>query len=113
MTIDDFNNDGYLDIASISYQNDDLNWFSNDFLLGIDDNTINEISIYPNPTKNKLNFKGNFSESLDVSVYDILGKNILQNTVDLNTSLDVSKLHSGLYIIKFKGYSETYKFVKE
>ena len=59
-----------------------------------------------------MNFKG-LSESIEISVYDILGKTILNKTLNVNESLDVSKLQSGIYILKFKDYSSTLKFVKE
>ena len=59
-----------------------------------------------------MNFKG-LSENIDVSVYDIVGKNVLNKNLDANESLDVSKLQSGIYILKFKDYNSTLKFIKE
>ena len=113
VTIDDFDNDGDLDLATVDYQNNDLNWFENlKIVLSVPNNEKNIISIFPNPTKNQLNFKG-LSESIEISVYDILGKTILNKTLNVNESLDVSKLQSGIYILKFKDYSSTLKFVKE
>ncbi|TVZ59565.1 putative secreted protein (Por secretion system target) [Flavobacteriaceae bacterium MAR_2010_105] len=113
ITVNDFDNDGDLDIASVEYQSNDLNWFENNWnTLGINENNLNSISIYPNPTKSELNFKG-LNQTVDVIVYDIIGKNVLNESLDINTSLDVSKLHSGIYILKFKGIESTYKFVKQ
>ena len=79
----------------------------------VQDNTTKKFTIYPNPVKDKLNFKGQFIEPLNVSIYDTLGKKIFNKTVEVNSDLDVSNLQSGFYIIKFEGFNDTYKFVKE
>ena len=114
MTINDFDGDGDKDIASMAFQSNALNWFSNNkIVLGIEDNELDKISIYPNPTSDKLNFKGSFNEILKVSIFDILGKKVMDASLKTNDALDVSKLHTGLYIIKFDEYNTTYKFVKE
>mgnify|MGYP001816284941 FL=1 len=115
ITINDFDNDGFLDIGSISALTNQVSWFLNDGnTLSSEDNLIltENISIYPNPATNQLNFRGNFNSDLEVSVYDVLGKRIINKTVKYGQSLDVSKLNNGLYIIKFEGYDNTYKFVK-
>lgn len=114
VTINDFDNDGDLDIATIDYQDADLNWFENNLItLSVSDFAANTISIYPNPTKGVLNFKGFSSETLNVSVYDVLGKNVLNVSLDVNKPLDVSNLKTGIYIIKFVDLNKTFKFVKE
>ena len=114
VTVNDFDNDGDLDIATIDYQNFDLNWFENLLeTLSVDDNELSEFSIYPNPTKNMLNFKGLPNDSFKISVYDVLGKNVLNATLEGNNSLDVSKLNSGIYILKFDDYKTNFKFVKQ
>ena len=65
------------------------------------DHKIGELDfvIYPNPAETKVNFVGLFSP-VKVTVYDMLGKRQLQSEV-IN-SLDVSKLRSGLYVVKIK-----------
>ena len=85
MTINDFDGDGDKDIASVAFQQNALNWFSNNkIVLGLEDNTLNTIRIYPNPTKNKLYFKSSIAEDFNISVYDILGKKVLKNSVNIN-----------------------------
>lgn len=112
ITINDFDGDGDKDIASVGYQSDTLDWYENELdLLGLDDNSITKFSIYPNPTGNTLHFKGVFSENFKISVYDILGKNVLNTSLESNNTLDVSKLNSGIYIIKFN--DNNFKFIKE
>lgn len=112
-TVNDFDNDNDLDIASNAYNNDDLNWFENlKYTLSVSESNQNNISIYPNPAKNYLNFKG-FTDAISVSVYDILGKKVIGATLNLNQSLDVSSLNNGLYILKFEDINSTYKFIKQ
>ena len=115
ITINDFNNDNILDIATISYLTTSVSWYLNDgnTLSVVDDLITDNISIYPNPTTNILNFNGTFTSDLIVSVYDVLGKRVINSNVKFGQPLNVSKLNNGVYIIKFEGYDNTYKFVKK
>ncbi|MEM5566284.1 T9SS type A sorting domain-containing protein [Psychroserpens sp. AS72] len=110
----DYDGDGDLDIASCAYNQDDLNYFSNNnIVLSTNDYNLESLSIFPNPTKNVLNFKGISSETLNLEVFDILGKSVLNTSIEQNGSLDISALNSGLYIIKFENTNTTHKFVKQ
>lgn len=116
IVVDDFDNDTDNDIAAVGVFSDTLDWYENYLInppLEISDNKLNKIKIYPNPTAERLNFKSATFENFKVSVYDILGKEIIKASVGSNKPLDVSKLQSGLYIIKFDDYNTTYKFIKE
>ncbi len=112
MAVDDFNGDMKPDIASVDFQGFDLNWFENDFVLGVNDVQIENVSIYPNPTKDILNFEGLNAASIEVSIFDILGKNVLNKSLNSSETLNVSQLESGLYTITI---NETFasKFIKE
>lgn len=116
IAIDDFDYDGLNDIAYAGYSNSTggVYWYENETdLLGINNNELSTIKIYPNPTANKLNFNIPFTENFNVSVYDILGKEVLNATLKNGNSLDVSKLNSGIYVLKFDNYNTNFKFVKE
>lgn len=113
-TLNDFENDGDIDIANIAYNDDDLNWFENELItLGLNNEVQQTISFYPNPTSSILNFKGLDSVAIDVSIFDILGKEILTTKIDASLTLDVSNLENGTYLIKFKDNDSVLKFVKE
>ncbi len=113
MTIVDLDNDDDLDIASLSYNQDDLNWFENlKYTLSTDEFSLHQISIYPNPTKNTLNFRG-ITNTIAVSVYDSVGREVLNSTLTMNQSLEVSELNSGIYLLKFEGTNSTFKFIKQ
>lgn len=113
-TVADFDNDNDLDIASCDYNQDALNWFENEkYTLSNPSFEKKAISFYPNPTLDKLYFRSNTIENFEISVYDVLGKKVLNTELSIDNSLNVSDLKSGLYIIKFEGLNSTYKFVKK
>ena len=114
ITVDDFDKDGDNDIAFVGNGSDTVDWYENELInLGTDDNTINNIRIYPNPTAEKLYIKSTISEDFKVSIFDVLGKKVMDAFLNKNNPLDVSQLHKGLYFINFEDYNTTYKFVKE
>ncbi|MFC0603150.1 T9SS type A sorting domain-containing protein [Winogradskyella pulchriflava] len=60
----------------------------------------NEFSIYPNPTnKGIVSITSTSNEVMNVQVFDILGKQIKNETLTNNT-LNVSNLKSGVYLVK-------------
>ena len=113
-TFTDFENDGDLDIASIAYNDDAVNIFNNQKInLSIDDFTKEAISIFPNPSSDRIFFKGTSSENFLVAIYDILGKKILETSKTTNSSLNISELKSGVYFLKLDNNNSTYKLIKE
>jgi len=110
--IADFDADGDLDIASCAYNDDDLNYFENQkIVLSIPDAELQTISIYPNPTKDKLNFEG-FNGSIDVTIHDLLGKQVLNTVLNAGKSLDVSHLANGAYVVLINNKVSS-RFIKE
>jgi hypothetical protein len=114
-TFADFENDGDLDIASVAYNDDHVNIFNNQkIVLSVEDNKTNPFNIYPNPASTKLYLSVTPAENQEISVYNLLGKKIMDSKDFSNISpLDVSKLQSGIYILKFKEFKQTYKFIKQ
>lgn len=110
--INDFDVDGDLDIASCAYNDDDLNYFENQkIVLSISDSEFQNISIYPNPTAELLNFEG-FNESIKVTVFNVLGKQVLEQTLTNGQTLNVSQLVNGVYTINIDSKFAS-KFIKE
>ncbi|WP_178988013.1 T9SS type A sorting domain-containing protein [Winogradskyella schleiferi] len=110
--ITDFDMDGDLDIASCAYNDDDLNYFENQkIVLSTPNSELQAISIHPNPTKDVLNFEG-LNESIKVSVFDVLGKQVLEQTLHFGESLNVSELANGIYTIQLNN-KMTSKFIKD
>ncbi|MDB9961110.1 T9SS type A sorting domain-containing protein [Oceanihabitans sp.] len=81
--------------------------------LSVEEFNANAFNIFPNPTSNGIvNITTANSDAMSVSVFDILGKQVLNETVSNNT-LNVSTLNSGVYIIKIvqNGNTSTKKLV--
>ena len=79
---------------------------------GISEHTVSTIKVYPNPAQHTLYIES--AETVEqVSVYDISGR-MLQQTNNPNTSIDVSNLANGIYLVKVKtAHGETsHKIIK-
>ena len=63
----------------------------------VDNQTLLDISIYPNPTSDIVYIEGNYSQ-LKVVVYDILGKQVMNKSITNN--IDISQLEKGVYILQ-------------
>jgi hypothetical protein len=88
-----------------------------DAILGIEDNTkIDKLSVYPNPTSDRINIDYKSSKTASIKIIDYLGKTILSGTIQNGrNTVDLSNLSSGLYIIKVSDDYETYtrKIIKK
>jgi len=136
LPFDDANNDGYISFkiktksnlaVGNTFSNSANIYFDYNFpivtnnytttiqnTLGLQENDfINNISVYPNPVKDILNFKTEHNIS-KVEVYDIAGRILSSNSVSEN-KIDLSNLKTGNYILKLyteKGIMNT-KIIKE
>jgi len=75
---------------------------------------VNEIKIYPNPVKDKLNFSFD-KEISTVTIYNLLGQEVITKSVNnYETSIDVADLATGTYLVKVISGNEvkTVKVVK-
>jgi len=110
---DDYNNDGKMDVLASSYALDQIIWFENRGPLGIEENTTNYFSIYPNPTNGVFNINSN-STITEIAVYNNLGQ--LLFTSEEKNQVNISSLSQGIYFVKIKdenGQTETKKVVKK
>jgi ribosome recycling factor len=66
-----------------------------------------DFSIYPNPSNvGYVNISSTESETIQVNVYDILGKQVI-NAAVASGRLDISTLNTGVYIVKLTQGSAT------
>lgn len=85
---------------------------------GIEENSLSQLKLYPNPVANKLNIQlaGNNDQDLSYDIKDIRGKVIQSGTINstLNQSIDVSQQSAGIYFIELsnKSSSRILKFIK-
>lgn len=82
--------------------------------LGTKQNSISGLNVYPNPVVNGNLFitSSNTAAIKSVSIFDVLGKQVIKTTV-FNQVVNVSKLISGVYILKIteEGKTATRKLV--
>jgi len=122
---------GWIHLTTIVYDHDDMEFTVKGFaynsvpnegidagdkgIVGLVDNEINEITIYPNPVKDILNLPSTINDGVVVSISDISGRVVWQNESQYNSTIDVSRLNAGLYIIHVQVENKVYtaKIVKE
>lgn len=80
-------------------------------VLSVENFTVNEVRIYSNPVNDVVNLS--FDQAMtSVAVYNLLGQEVITKWVKANeTSIDVSALPSGTYLIKV-AVNDTVKTVK-
>ena len=95
-----------------AYPTDQINLTPN---LSTTDFEKDEISVYPNPANDFIYLKGIENHTIsEVSIVDILGKNVFDSVVlDLN-KMDISNLNSGIYILSLTSdnVQKKIKFIK-
>ncbi|WP_417431901.1 T9SS type A sorting domain-containing protein [Halpernia sp.] len=109
--------------STISVANKNLTSFSdfaigkgnNDFVLSTKDVSAESLNVFPNPTKNIVNFSGAKNIKL-ISVFDASGKQIqVRNSLFNNSQIDLSNYNPGVYYLKIQlenGTSITKKIIK-
>lgn len=83
-------------------------------LLETNDLILENIAVYPNPASEILVIQNSQALEGEIILYNILGKVILQDEIESTaTSLDVSSLPSGLYLLKLssEGHQKTQKVI--
>mgnify|MGYP002712949592 CR=1 FL=1 len=83
--------------------------FTSNGILGVNQHTLEDILVYPNPATSTINV--NNAESANIEIYDVLGKMVLtQNNIALDAQIDISHIQSGAYFMKIsKGNMVTTK----
>lgn len=67
--------------------------------LSIEEGSINNISIYPNPTSDKVKISGLKNDSAEVRIFNTLGETVYQSNRHIDQDINVSNLNSGIYIL--------------
>lgn len=73
---------------------------------------IDGLKLYPNPAKNNLYIETTLNGDINVSIINMLGKEVV-NTKVINNTINVSNLTSGIYIVKIteEGKTSTKKLI--
>jgi hypothetical protein len=83
--------------------------------LGVNDNKIEGLNIFPNPTVDVLNFSLKGIENTPVNIIDVNGKIVMNTKISSENNVDVSSLNNGVYFVQFEveKKSANYKFIKK
>lgn len=111
--IEDFNNDGLLDVVSVSSGDNKVAWYPNTGVLGISENIENIMEVYPNPVNENLHVASKVTVT-SIEIIDSLGKKLYSftNIEEIN----FSSFASGIYFVKITledGTSEIKKVLKQ
>ena len=72
--------------------------------LGINNDDLSNLNIYPNPSTGFINLKSNnFSETVEISIYNIQGQLVIseeKSSTNEIIQVDISKLTTGMYFVK-------------
>jgi hypothetical protein len=72
-----------------------------DYTTGIIEETLPNINIYPNPSKDWIKIDG-ITELSDVQIFDVTGKLVLQQEYQVDDRIDISNLTVGMYILNIR-----------
>ena len=72
-----------------------------DYTTGIIEETLPNVNIYPNPSKDWVKIDG-ISEVSDVQIFDITGKLVLLQEYQVDDRIDISNLTVGMYILNIR-----------
>ena len=96
-----------------SFSIDDVAFTGSTATLGVKSNDIAGLNIYPNPVTNGTLFiNTDANAERNVTVFDVLGKQVLKVTTS-NNAINVANLNAGVYIVKVteEGKTATRKLV--
>lgn len=113
----DFDNDGDMDLTLVGLSGDGsavASIYRNETVtLTINDNSLSDIRIYPNPASDVLYLQSN-NIIQEVIVTNVLGENV--SVISNKNKLIVSELMDGLYILRIKDVNDqesVFKFIKK
>ncbi|MCR9172046.1 MAG: T9SS type A sorting domain-containing protein [bacterium] len=77
-------------------------------ILSVEENSVNNFSVHPNPTNGVITIETEENESSRVIVTNIQGRKILETELSGTQSIDLSNNASGTYVIKVSNSKGTY-----
>ena len=76
--------------------------------VGLKENVLqNTLQFFPNPASDQLILKSGISTPVTYTLYDIVGRELVNGAFTTSSALDVSAFQNGTYIIRFTAGSET------
>jgi endonuclease I/chitodextrinase len=75
--------------------------------LSVDEFSLSNLKLHPNPFKNNLTIDLKSSIDTDIEIYDILGKRVLKSTISETSTLNLQALKTGIFIVKITQNNST------
>ncbi len=83
-------------------------WFLGWEGSGIESDVLTDVNVYPNPVVDVLRIDSDLKDGT-YSIYTIIGQNVKTGNFNGNTSVDLSEIISGIYILEINQASGSYK----
>jgi hypothetical protein len=100
----DIDGDTDMDVFAASQNNDKVVWYENLTILGVGENSLTHIKVYPNPAGNKIFIDSGTVSIERIAVYDILGKQLFSKHENVK-ELDISEFQQGIYFLRIANRS--------
>ena len=89
------------------------NAFAIQLILGnnvnVTESTLEEVSVYPNPSNGVFNVNISVNETLNANVFDVAGKLIYTSTLSNSSTIDLSNFGKGTYILELSNSKGSHK----
>lgn len=110
----DIDNDGDMDVFIADQNANKIAWYENYTILSVEENEINSLTVYPNPTKGLIYINPKTKTIISIGVFDLLGKKVLQLEGNIQR-IDISTLQSGMYFFRIATDAGSFvqKIIKE
>ncbi len=89
--------DAFISISGMGQQRQVLS--KNFSTLGLENNTINNLVLYPNPSNGEFTVSGEFAKGT-VEVIDLAGRTVYSSEVNAGASVKLNDVKSGMYTVK-------------
>lgn len=101
---------GVIDVIENPEINETLAFSEGDNTLSLSDASSTKFKMYPNPAAQTINITG-ITQSQDVRIYSLLGKELHRQTIQQSNTLDISFLKPGIYFVQIGATTE--KLIKK
>lgn len=96
--------DAYISISGLGEQRQVLS--KNFSTVGLKNNTINDVVLYPNPSNGEFTISGDFAKGT-VEVIDLSGRTVYSSKVTAGASVKLKEVKSGMYTVKLAADGKT------
>lgn len=89
---------------------DNVQLYECDSLIGIDENLIQPISIYPNPAQDfvSIDIPSNYTQA-QLNIYNLTGQLVAQKRIQSNQNIPITELGNGMYIFVVQGGDKVWR----